>query len=166
MAAAFQAFYAWITSTVAGKAVVSAVVSMLPVIELRGGIPIAIGLGLSVKSSILICVLANCIPILPILLVFRRVLELLRARGGGLTRFANWMETHATKHRDTLDKYAAFGLCILTAIPLPGTGAWTASMLAAIMQVPVRLAAPAITVGVIGAGIIVSVVSYGVVLLV
>lgn len=162
MIAAFQTLYAWITSTLVGKIAVSAFVSMLPVIELRGGIPIAVGLGLSPKIALLVCVLANCVPIVPVLLLFRYLLKLLQGFGGIFARLANWLETRTIRHQDVLDKYAWFGLFVLTAIPLPGTGAWTASMLAALAGVRMKKAAPAIIAGVLAAGAIVGFVSYGV----
>lgn len=162
MITALQTLYAWITSTTLGKVAVSAFVSMLPIVELRGGIPVAVGLGLPLEQSLLICILANCVPIIPVLLLFRFLLKTLRKFGGVFSRCANWLETRAAKHQKTLDKYAAFGLFLLTAIPLPGTGAWTASMLAALAQVPIRKSAPAIILGVLAAGAIVSVVTYGV----
>jgi uncharacterized membrane protein len=158
----FASLWTWITSTLAGKIIVSCLVSMLPVVELRAGIPIAVGLGLSPKVAIPICVLSNCVPIVPVLMLMRRVLHGLHHRNGVLARFGDWLEGHVNRHRDVLDKYAGFGLFLLTAIPLPGTGAWTASMLASLTQVKVEQAAPAIIAGVLAAGAIVSCVSYGV----
>ncbi len=162
MIAALQSLWAWFTSTIAGKVLISCFVSMLPVVELRGGIPIAVGCGRSTKLSIPICIIGNCIPIIPILILFQRVLRWMRHRGGAVGRFALWLERHCTKHRGFLDRYAGAALFVLTAVPLPGTGAWTASMLAALAGVRIRNAAPAITLGVLAAGAIVSVVSYGV----
>lgn len=162
MIAALQNLYDCIASTLVGKIAVSAFVSMLPVIELRGGLPIAIGLGLPPRVALPLCVLANCVPIVPILLLFQYLLKLLRGFGGIFARFANWMETHAAKHQTTLDQYASFGLFVITAIPLPGTGAWTASMLASLAHVSIRKAAPAIMAGVMAAGVIVGIVTYGV----
>lgn len=162
MIAAFQSLWVWLTSTFAGKIIASCFVSMLPVFEIRGGIPIATGLGLAPRIAIPLCVLANCIPVIPILILMNHILLWMRSCGGILSKFANWLERKANKHRDLLDKYAWFGLFLLTALPLPGTGAWTASLLASLARVRMRMAAPAIMGGVVTAGAIVSFVSYGI----
>lgn len=162
MIAFFQDFWAWLTSALPGKVAASCFVSMLPVFELRGGIPIATGLGLAPRLAVPLCVLANCVPVLPILILMNHILRWMRSCGGILSRFAGWLELKANRHRDLLDKYAWFGLFLLTALPLPGTGAWTASLLAALARVRMRYAAPAIVAGVITAGAVVSVVSYGI----
>lgn len=158
----FSAIWTWLTSTFAGKIAASMFVSMLPVIELRAGLPIAVGLGLDPKIAIPVCVIANCIPIPFILLFVQAVFRWMRRHGRLLGQIVDFFENKANKNRDVLDKYAWLGLTILTAIPLPGTGAWTASLLAALAGVRFKHAVPSIVLGVFIAAGIMSVVSYGV----
>lgn len=157
-----SSFWTWLTSTFAGKIAASAFVSMLPVIELRGGLPIAVGLGLDPKVAIPVCVVANCLPVPFILLFVQAVFRWMRRHGSFLGKVVDFFENKANKNRDVLDKYAWLGLTILTAIPLPGTGAWTASLLAAIAGVRFKHAVPSVILGVFIAAGIMSVVSYGV----
>lgn len=162
MFAPFQTFWAWLISTFPGKIVASFFVSMLPVIELRGGIPIAVGLGLSPRVAIPVCIIANIIPIIPILLFVKVVFRWMRSWGPKFANLVDKLEAKGNKHRDVLDKYAWMGLVILTAVPLPGTGAWTASLLAALTGVRIKHAFPAIALGVVIAACVIGVLSYGV----
>lgn len=155
-------FWIWLTSTYAGKIAASMFVSMLPVIELRAGLPIAVGLGLEPKIAIPVCAIANMLPIPFILLFVQGVFRWMRRHGAFLGKIVDFFENKANKNRDVLDKYAWLGLTILTAIPLPGTGAWTASLLAALAGVRFKHAVPSIMLGVVIAAAIMSVVSYGV----
>ena len=98
---------------------------MVPVIELRGAIPVGVGLGLPFYAVFLTALLGNIAPV-PILILFtRRVFEWLRKKSDFLERMVSKMERKAESKRDLLQKYELLGLCILVAIPLPGTGAWT-----------------------------------------
>ena len=157
-----HSFWTWLTATYAGKLAASCFVSMLPIIELRGGVPLAVGMGLPPKVAIPLCVVSNFVPIIPAILFIEQLLRWMRQRGKLLRSIALWLEQRVLKHQDVLDKYAWLGLMILTAIPLPGTGAWTASMLAGLANVPIRKAFPAIALGVVIAAVIMSVLSYGV----
>lgn len=158
----FLSLWDWLTSTFVGKIAASLFVSMVPLIELRGGIPIAVGLGLDPHIAIPVCVVGNIVPVIPILLVIRRLFWWMRHQGRGMQKLVEWMERRVNKHRDVLDKYAWMGLVILTAIPFPGTGAWTSSMLAGLTGMRFKHAIPAIALGVIIAAVIMSVVSYSV----
>lgn len=157
-----QSLWVWVTATYPGKIAASVFVSMLPIVELRGGIPIAVGLGLEPRVAIPVCVLGNIIPILPVLLVIRQLFRWMRSFSPWTARLVGMLERRVNKHRDVLDKYAWMGLAVLTAIPLPGTGAWTAAMLAGLAGVRFRQAVPAISLGVACAAAIMSVLSYGV----
>ena len=158
----FHSFWTWLTATYAGKLAASSFVSMLPIIELRGGVPLAVGMGLPPKVAIPLCVVSNLVPIVPAILLIEHILHWMRHHGKYLRSLALWLEKHVRRNQDVLDRYAWLGLMILTAIPLPGTGAWTASMLAGLADVPVRKAFPAIALGVVIAAAIMSVLSYGV----
>jgi uncharacterized membrane protein len=135
--------------------------AMVPVVELRGAIPYGVVAGLSVPEAFLLAVLGNLAPI-PFLVVFtRKVFEWLRTKSEWLDRLVRRLEAKADKNKELVQKYEFFGLMLLVAIPLPGTGAWTGALVAAMMNMRLKRAMPAITVGVIVAGIIVTTLTYG-----
>lgn len=153
----------WFTTTVIGKILMTLGVSMVPVIELRGALPIGVGLGLDIWTSFTASVIGNMIPIPFILLFIMKIFDWMRKRNNWMGRVADKMLSIADKKRSTVDKYGWIGLCILVAIPLPGTGAWTGALVAGVLRIPFWKAIAAIFVGVIIAGIIVLLVTYGVV---
>lgn len=137
-------------------------ISMVPVIELRGAIPVGLSLGMPFWTVFLTALIGNLLPV-PILILFtRQVFEWLRKKSPLLERFVSRMERKAEAKRELVDRYKFLGLFILVAIPLPGTGAWTGSLVSAVFGIDLRHALPAIALGVLTAGIIVSVISYGV----
>lgn len=162
MLSALHSLGLWMTSTLAGKIIVSGLISMLPLVELRGGIPIAVGLGLEPRVAILTCMTANILPIPFIILFIRKIFAVIRKWSVHFEKLISRMEAKAYKHQDMIDKYAGAGLFLLTAIPLPGTGAWTASLLATLMDMRLSRAFFPIALGVVGAGVIMSILSYGV----
>lgn len=138
-------------------------ISMVPVIELRGAIPAGTALGLPWYLNMLAAVVGNCIPVPFILLFIRGILDWMKRCPLRLfQKIALWLEQKAEKHRDKVDQFAFLGLLILVAIPLPGTGAWTGALVAALFRVKPRIAVPAILLGVVSAAIIVTLISYGV----
>ena len=141
--------------------IITFLMAMVPVIELRGAIPYGFIAGLSVPEAFILAVLGNLAPI-PFLVVFtRKVFEWLRTKSEGLDRMVRKLEAKADKNKELVEKYEFFGLMLLVAIPLPGTGAWTGALVAAMMNMRLKRAMPAITVGVIVAGIIVTTLTYG-----
>ena len=134
---------------------------MVPVLELRGAIPVGVAGGLPVLIAMLIAVIGNLVPI-PILIVFtRRVFDWLKTKGK-IKTFVEKLEAKAAVKSEIVHKYEWWGLCILVAIPLPGTGAWTGALVAAVLGMRLKKAMPAILVGVVIAGIIVTSLTYGV----
>ncbi len=130
-------------------------ISMLPVIELRGAIPIGIGMGMPTVEVLILSIVGNLIPVLPILLLFQPISKLF-LRFEWYNNFYNWLYKRSlNKGKSKLDKYGAAGLFILTAIPLPTTGAWTASLIAAFLGIKIKYSFIAISLGVVTAGIIV-----------
>ena len=136
--------------------------AMVPVFELRGAIPVGVAAGLPFWTVFLTAFLGNLIPVPFLILFTRRVLEWLRTKSALLERFVSRLERKAASKEDLLKKYELLGLCILVAIPLPGTGAWTGSLVAAVFDIRLKHAFPVIALGVLIAGIIVSAVTYGV----
>lgn len=136
--------------------------AMVPVFELRGAIPVGVAAGLPFWTVFLTAFLGNLLPVPFLILFTRRVFEWLRTKSALLERFVSRLERKAAAKEDLLKKYELLGLCILVAIPLPGTGAWTGSLVAAVFDIRLKHAFPVIALGVLIAGIIVSAVTYGV----
>lgn len=142
-------------------ALMTILVSMLPVIELRGGIPYGVVAGLSVKSALMCALIGNVIPV-PFLIIFTtKVFSWLRKKSEKLNAFVTRMENKALSKKDVIDKYEFLGLVILVAIPLPGTGAWTGCLVAAVLEMDWKKAFLAVCLGVVIAGLIVSFITYG-----
>ena len=144
--------------------------SMVPVLELRAAIPIGATLGLEWVANYLICVIGNMIPVPIILLFVRHVLEWMK-KIPRLDKIALWVENKAQKNTPKVQKYASLGLLIFVALPLPGTGAWTGTLAASILNMGLKKSTlacmggvvPSIFCGVLIAGLIMSLASYGLV---
>ena len=136
-------------------------VAMVPVVELRGAIPFGVVRGLNLWTAIIASVLGNLVPVPFIILFIRKIFAWMRAHMPKLDGLVTRMEKKAEKNRAAVEKYAFWGLAILVAIPLPGTGAWTGALVEAMMEMRLKRAFPAIVIGVVIAGVIVSVVTYG-----
>ncbi len=133
--------------------------SMLPVIELRGGILYAAARDIPFVTAFVICLIGNILPIPFILLFTRRVFKLLE-RFRYTEKMVHWLENKARKKGGALEKYQLWGLFMLVAIPLPGTGAWTGALVATLFDLQIRRSFPTISLGVVAAGLIMSLISY------
>ncbi|HKK95864.1 MAG TPA: small multi-drug export protein [Anaerovoracaceae bacterium] len=134
--------------------------SMLPIIELRGAIPVGISEGLGFYQAFIIAVIGNLIPVPFIVLFIRSIFNWLRVKSEGLNRLVERMEAKADTKKELVKKYEWWGLVLIVAIPLPGTGAWTGSLVAAILDIRLKRAFPAIALGVLIAGAVVLLLSY------
>lgn len=152
----------WFYHTAAGELFYTFLMSMAPIVELRGGIPLGVGLGLPVWQAFLAAVAGNMIPVPFIIVFIRRIFKWLQAKSPRLDRLVRRLEDKAHLKGRLVRKYKYLGLMILVAIPLPGTGAWTGSLVAAFLDMRLRDAVPAIFAGVLIAGLIISVLAYGV----
>jgi uncharacterized membrane protein len=133
-------------------------VSMVPLIELRGAVPIGTGLGIPWLLNLIICIVGNCLPIPFILLFVKAVLKWMRTcKVGIFNKVSNWLFDKAEKHRPAIEKYAAFGLFLFVAIPLPGTGAWSGALVASVFDMPKTKSTISIFAGVVAAGLIMTV---------
>jgi len=139
--------------SVFSKEIYIALVSMIPLIELRGAIPLGAALGLSALSTYIVAVLGNLIPI-PFILWFARPIMAWIKKTKLLKPIADKLENKTLKNKDKIMKYSALGLFIFVAIPLPGTGAWSGALAAALMDMRFKYAFPSITLGVVTAGLI------------
>lgn len=143
------------------KIFLTLLISMLPVVELRGGIPFGIAAGLDPWLAFGLSVLGNFLPVPFILLFVRRILAWMKKRPK-LGKLAEKIETRAQKKSAGVRQSELVGLCLFVAIPLPGTGAWTGALIAALMQMRLKRALPAIALGVIVAGILITLAATGV----
>ena len=151
----------WLTGTYAGKVIWAFLISMVPVLEIRGGLPIAIASGLPFLPAYLATVLGNMVPVPFIIIFIKAIFSWLRRHWPWMNRVVTGLEQRAESKRDTIDRYGAWGLLLFVAIPAPGTGAWTGALIAAIMILKLKQAVPVILVGVCIAGLIVAGVTYG-----
>ena len=136
-------------------------IAMIPVVELRGAIPFGVTGGLPVALSVAVSVVGNLLPVPFIILFIRRIFAWLRRVSGRFDGLVRTMETRAESKKDVVLRYAFWGLVVLVAIPLPGTGAWTGALVAAMMDMRLKRAFPAITVGVLIAAVIVAALTCG-----
>ena len=134
----------WFTGTIAGKFISTFFISMLPVVELRLGLPYGIALGLDYPLALTAAVLGNMLPVPFIILFIRQI-------------FA-WMRRHMPKLDGFVAKIESF-----VAIPLPGTGAWTGALVAALLDMRMRKAVPSILLGVLIAAGIMTAITFGVI---
>lgn len=148
-------------NTFFGKILMTFLISMVPVIELRGAIPIGVGAGLSPLVAIGVSIVGNLVPVPFIIIFIKKIFAWLRTVNQKLDGLVTRLEKRADAKSVTVQRYAFWGLFILVAIPLPGTGAWTGALVAAMLEMPLKKAFPAIVLGVLGAAVIVSFVTYG-----
>ncbi|MCQ2386637.1 MAG: small multi-drug export protein [Clostridia bacterium] len=136
--------------------------SMVPVLELRAAIPFGYALGLPLGVNFALCVLGNFLPVPFILLFIKRILQWMKGVKH-LDKIALWLESKAEKNSSKVMKGVALGLFLFVAIPFPGTGAWTGSLVASLFDMRMKYALPAVFLGIVGAALIMSLLSYGLV---
>ena len=152
----------WLTETMAGEFTLTMLFSMIPVVELRGGIPFGVTLGLPVWVAFIAAVIGNLIPVPFIIVYIRRIFQWMRRRMPRLNSLVDKLERKAHLKGQRVTKYKYLGLALFVAIPLPGTGAWTGSLAAAFLDMPLRKAIPSVIAGVLIAGMAISILTYGV----
>lgn len=156
----------FITNTLSGSMsgdIVCFIISLFPILELRGGLLAASPAFLNVPMAraLPLCIIGNLLPIPFVLLLIERIIawmEHFKPTAG----VANWLKDKADKNKDQIVKYGFWGLVIFIGVPLPGTGAWTGSLVAALLHMPFKKAFAASIIGVLMASVIMCVVSYGI----
>lgn len=133
-------------------------IAALPVSELRGAIPLAIHSGVHPVEALVLGVIGNLLPILPLLWLFRPITAWLW-KSGSLRRSVEWVWGSNLRKSQSIRAYGLVGLAVFVAVPAPGTGAWTGAIIASLLKMPLWQSAAAISVGVLIAGVIVTVVS-------
>lgn len=150
-----------LTSIAFGKQLVIFIISMLPILELRGGLIAASLLNLGELESFIICFIGNILPIPFILWLVTPLFGKLK-KTKKLAKFVERLENRALSKRDQIEKYQYWGLMLFVGIPLPGTGAWTGCLIAALLGMNKKKAMVFSILGVLMAGIIMMLVSFGI----
>ena len=136
--------------------------SMLPIIELRGSIPMAFAFGLPWWQAFIISVVGNLLPVPFILLLINIVIKwMANSKIKFFNKIANFLLEKVEKNRERIEKYSFWGLCLFVAIPLPATGAWTGSLVAAVIGMKPLKAFLSAVIGVLIAGAVVTLIVYG-----
>lgn len=149
----FEQVFGWLP-----KEVFAALISMVPVIELRGGLPYAILSGIPIYVAFPLCIIANLIPI-PFILWFITPLFTWLKKTKLFRPLVEKLETRAMNKKDSIEKSYFWGLLIFVGIPLPGTGAWTGALIASMLDIPKKKSIPAIVLGVCMAAVLMGVLS-------
>lgn len=143
-----------IQDTQFGAFLITMGIAMLPVLELRAAIPLGVGMGMPPWAALLAAVTGNMIPVPFLILFVRRIFAWLRRHFPKVEGVLSRLEKKAHLNGRKVNKYKYLGLLILVAIPLPGTGAWTGSLVAAFLDMSVSRSLPTIFSGVVIAGIL------------
>ena len=144
-----------------GKQLIVFIISMLPILELRGGLIAASLLGLTPIESYLIAIIGNIIPVPFILLLMNKILKAMeKSRFKIFNKIHSFLHKKIMKNKDSIEKYGFWGLVLFVGIPLPGTGAWTGSIIAAFLEMDRKKAFFAILLGMLMASIIMMIISF------
>ncbi len=141
-------------------------IAMVPVLELRAAIPAGVIAGMDLPMVLAAAIMGNLLPIPFIIVFIRKIFKWMQSKSPRLANIVAKLEAKANKKKDKVLKYEFWGLMLFVAIPLPGTGAWTGALIAAMLDMQLKRAFPAIAVGVLTAAIIVTAATYGVAALV
>lgn len=156
-----QWFTTYLSPFVSPEAVVF-IISLFPILELRGGLLAASLLKIPALTAVPICILGNILPIPFILLFIKQIFKWLK-KTKTFRPLIEWLEKKALGKSDKIQKYEFIGLLVFVGIPLPGTGAWTGALIAALLDIEIKKSLLAIFLGVLMATVIMLIVSYGVI---
>lgn len=150
----------WLEGTMGGEFIFTMLVSMIPIVELRGGLPFGVALGLPYPVAFTAAVIGNILPAPFIVVYIRRIFQWMRRKLPRFNGVVDKLENKAHLKGNKVNKYKCLGLFLFVGIPLPGTGAWTGSLAAAFLDMPLRKALPSIIAGVLLAGCIMTGLTY------
>ena len=149
-----------LTSIAFGKQILVFVISLMPILELRGGLIAAALLGLKPLESYIICIVGNLLPIPFILFLINKVLNWMR-NSKHFNKVAIWLDKKVEKHKGQIEKFGYLGIVLFVGIPLPGTGAWTGSLIASVLEMDKKKTFLSVLIGVFMASVIMMLFSYG-----
>ena len=151
-----------LTATMYGKEIIVFIISMCPILELRGGLLAASLLGVKPISAYIISIIGNLIPVPFILLFISAILDWMeRSKIKWMNKLAKWIRKKAHKNKAPIEKYGYWGLVLFVGIPLPGTGAWTGCLIASLLDLDKKKSFLCTVLGVFIASIIMMIISYG-----
>ena len=147
-----------------GKEILVFIISLMPILELRGGILAAALLGLDPLPGYVISIIGNVIPVPFILLLITKILSWMRkSKINFFNKIANWLDEKVEKNKGQIEKYGYWGLLIFVGVPLPGTGAWTGTLIASVLNLDKKKTFITVMAGIVMASIIMMFLSYGII---
>ena len=153
-----------LTAIAYGREILVFIISLMPILELRGGLLAAALLGLEPLPSYIISIIGNVLPVPFILLLITKILAWMKnSKIKFFNKVANWLDAKVEKHKGQIEKYGYWGVVLFVGIPLPGTGAWTGSLIASVLNMDRKKTFIAVLVGIVMASIIMMILSFGVV---
>ena len=154
--------FSGLTALKYGKELIVFFISILPILELRGGLIAASLLNVSPLTGYIISIIGNTLPVPFILLFINKILDCMgKSKIKWMNKLSKWLDKKARKHKDSIEKYGYLGLTLFVGIPLPGTGAWTGCLAASVLNMDKKKSFISIMLGIIMASIIMMLVSYG-----
>lgn len=144
------------------KEMIVFIISLMPILELRGGLIAAALLKVPYLKAAIICIVGNILPIPFILIFLNKIFEIME-KWEPTKKLVSFFKTRAIKNKSKIDKYGMLGLILFVGIPLPGTGAWTGALVASVFNMDIKKASISILIGIILVFIIMSIVSYGII---
>ena len=147
-----------------GKALLVFIISLLPILELRGGILAASLINLDPINAYISAMIGNIIPVPFILLFIAKILKWMeKSKINFFNKISKWLNDKVDKNKEKIEKYGYLGLVLFVGIPLPGTGAWTGCLIAAVLEMNKKKSFISIMLGILMASIIMMLLSYGIV---
>ena len=153
-----------LTAIAYGREILVFIISLMPILELRGGLLAAALLGLDPLPSYIISIIGNVLPVPFILLLITKVLAWMRnSKVKFFNKIAKWLDEKVEKHKGQIEKFGYLGVVLFVGIPLPGTGAWTGSLIASVLNMDKKKTFITVLGGVVMASIIMMILSFGIV---
>ena len=161
---AIVAAFGGLTAIAYGREILVFIISLMPILELRGGLLAAALLGLDPLPSYIISIIGNVLPVPFILLLITKVLAWMRnSKVKFFNKIANWLDEKVEKHKGQIEKFGYLGVVLFVGIPLPGTGAWTGTLIASVLNMDKKKTFLAVMAGLVMASIIMMILSFGIV---
>lgn len=154
--------FSGLTTLKFGKELIVFIISILPILELRGGLIAASLLNVSPLTGYIVSIIGNTLPVPFILLFINKILDWMgKSKIKWMNKLSKWLDKKARKHKDSIEKYGYLGLTLFVGVPLPGTGAWTGCLAASVLNMDKKKSFISIMLGIIMASIIMMLISYG-----
>lgn len=151
-----------VASIAYGKEILVFVISLMPILELRGGLIAASLLNMDPVRSYIISIIGNVLPVPFILLLITKILAWMRkSKIAFFNKIAAWLDEKVEKHKGQIEKYGYLGVVLFVGIPLPGTGAWTGSLIASVLELDKKKTFIAVMIGILVASVIMMLLSFG-----